>query len=288
MLVGINCQREGKISIVFSLSDCVLISPPRPINKFIYKCDRKFHLDDLIKLYETYENYAVVLISGKRTEFYLYNINQTIFLKGYDIELPNQHKTGGSSAARFGRIRDEKINRYSKKILEFMVNFYVKNGKFDYRGLIIAGPAEIKNLVKEQELFVQFFNKYLLKILTINEITKTSIYQVISKSAEILTSESNEKNLIDKFEEILINPNSTDSIIFGTNEVLSEFKLGHLKEIFISNKYNKKEEILEINNKTKINIIKSTDFTKKYGELVGIKYFVNDYDNNYETDYDNK
>lgn len=236
-----------------------------------------FHLDDLIKLYEIYDNYAIVLISGKRCEFYIYNINETKFLKSVDESLPNQHKTGGQSVQRFQRIRDEKIGWYIKKIIEIMINLYIKDNIFKCKGLIIAGPSQMKDLVTSKDLFIQHFSIYLLKILTIAEITDQSIYQVIQMSSNILISESIQIELIKKFDNLLSDPNQIDLFVFGTNEVLYLFNAGLLKEIYLFDKSIYKELIFKSNLKTKIHIIKSNEFNKKYGDLIGIKYYV---DNN--------
>ena len=240
---------------------------------------------DSIKLYEIHDDYAIVLISGKRTEFYLHNINQTKLLKGIDESLPNQHKTGGQSAQRFGRIRDEKIGWYAKKISELMVHYYVKEGQFIYKGLIIAGPAEMKDLVSNQDLFIQFFRKYLLKNMTIPEITDQSINLVVQLSIDVLTSDVEEKKLIESFQMILSDPNKIDLIIFGTDEVMKAFENGKLQEIYIADIYNNKQTIIKSNVKTKIHIIKTPDFISKYGELLGIKYYLDG--ENYEDDNNN-
>jgi len=278
VLVIILCQGTPIARSIFSTlrqQPIHLFSPPHPIKKFFYRCDRKFYLDDLIKLYETCDNYSIVLISGKRTELYLHNENQTKLLKSLDESLPNKHKTGGQSAPKFGRIRNEKIGWYAKKIIELMVRFYVgSNGKFSHKGLIIAGPAEMKDLVCDQQLFIQYFAKNLLKVLTISEITEQSINYVIRLASDVLTTESSsQKEIIDYFEQkILTNPNLIDLIVFGTEEVMKAFDSGQLKEIFVANKNVNKERILKTDTKTKINLIKSSEFSTKYGELVGIKY----------------
>lgn len=274
-----------KTGLIFStdLKKIYSFSPPYPIKQFYYRCDRKFHLDDLIGLYEIYDNYAIVLVSGKRTELYIHNKNETIFLKSMDEELPNQHKTGGQSAQRFGRIRDEKIGWYIKKIVELMIKFYIKDNIFKYKGLIIAGPAEMKNMVKDNELFQQKFSKYLLKCHTIPEITSQSINQVLDMSSDIFISNQSDTELIDLFEERISknNSNDIDLIVFGNKEIIDEFDAGNLKEIYVYDKSIHKEYIKQNNSKTKINIFKSNIFSKKYGELIGIKYFVNDiFDNN--------
>ena len=258
---------------------CFLFSPPCPIKKFFYKCERKFHLSELIKLYEIHDNYAIVLVSGKRTEFYLHNSNQTKIIKGLDMVLPNQHKNGGFSAARFGRIRDEKIGLYTMKIVELMVKCYVKEGKFEHIGLIIAGPAEMKELIKDEEIFVKYFSKYLLKTITIAEITDQSIHQVIRSTSDVLSTAFGEKDLIDQFDQIINDPKTIDLLVFGNNEVENALNNGCLREIYVSDLYPHKEQLLKTNYKTKIHVISSKEFTSKYGDLVGIMYYI-PYDDN--------
>ncbi|RYX82441.1 hypothetical protein EON73_04300, partial [bacterium] len=161
-------QTSTKVSSIFSTTstDCHIFSPPNPIIKFYYRCDRKFHLDDLIYLYETCDEYAIVLISGKKTMLYSYSNNNTKILKEITTSLPNQHKKGGQSAQRFERIRDEKIGWYIKQILELMTRYYVTNGIFKYNGLIIAGPSQLKDAIKDNDLYLKYFSKYLKKTIT--------------------------------------------------------------------------------------------------------------------------
>lgn len=263
--------RVSWISSVFS--NCYLFSPPHPIKKFYYRCDRKFHLDDLLKLYETHENYAIVLVSGKRTEFYLYNINETKYLKGLDMDLPNQHKTGGQSAPRFGRIRDEKIGLYIKKIIELMIQLYVRDGIFQCQGMVLAGPAEMKDSVKNHDLYIQYFSRHLLKMITVPEIIDNTIYQVIQLSADVLISDTEEKRIIQKFENMLTDKDLIDLLLFGRQETMAAFAQNQLKEMLICEESTLKDYVLKDETKTKIYVIKTKEFTSKYGELVGIKYY---------------
>ena len=263
---------------MFSQDQCLKFSPPQPINKFFYKCDKVFHLDDLLKLYHNYDNYAIVLISGKRVELFLYSETQTKLLKSLDMVLMNQHKTGGQSAQRFGRIRDEKIAWYVTKIVELMINYYTKDNLFTCKGMIMAGPAEMKDMVSCHDLFVQYFSKYLLKTLTISEITNQSIHQVIQLASNVLGSETDEKKIIEEIEQMLMNPDNIDLIVFGNNEVLQMFNDNQLREILVADTYVKKDAIIRENHKTKIHIVKSTAFVAKYGELIGVRYYSSYFD----------
>ncbi|XWV25646.1 mimivirus peptide chain release factor eRF1 [Tupanvirus deep ocean] len=154
-----------------------------------------------------------------------------------------------------------------------MVQYYVKEGKFQCKGLVIAGPAEMKNMVKDEELFIKYFSKFLIKTVTIAEITSRSIYQVINSAADVLTSENCEKEIVSSFEDMITDPKMIELLIFGTNESQEAFDNGELKEIYVYHTYSKKDSILNSDTKTKINIIKSNEFRSKYGDLVGVKYY---------------
>lgn len=256
-------------------SDCMLFSPPHPVKKFYYKCDRKFHLDDLISLYEEHDNNAIVLVSGKRTDFYLHNPIETKFLKSISVTLPNQFKAGGYSAPRFERIRNEKIGVYVKKICELMVSYYVTEGVFNCKKLVIAGPAELKDLVCKEEIFIKYFSTKLAGIFTIGEISDTSIYQVINLTSASMNSESDEHEYISNIESMILDPSKIDFIVFGEEEVLALFHANQLKEIYISNASQYYNDIASSNNKTKIIPVKNITFAKKYGQIVGIRYYSN-------------
>jgi len=259
-------------SPIFS-TNCHIFEPPNPVNKFYYKCDRHFHLDDLLELYNIYDTYAIVLISGKRTDMYVHSSNNTQLIKSLQFELPSQHKTGGSSAARMGRIRDEKINLSIRKTAETMISLYVKDNVFQHIGLILAGPASIKEKIQSEKIFVQHFNKYLLRTITIAEIEDNSIYYVVASIMDISSGLCMSGDVVAKFETMISDPEIIDLIVFGTSDVLDEYNAGNLAELFIDKDM---LDIITINPKTIVQVIQNSEFINKYGSLVGIKYFAVD------------
>ena len=257
-------------------STCHAFIPPNPVNRSIYKCDKVFHLDHLLDLYKTYDTYAIVLVSGKRSDFYLYSKNNTVFVQSIKSDLPNQHKTGGSSAPRFGRIRDEKICLHMRRICESMVRIFCSDGKFNHIGLYVAGPAELKDRIQTEDLFESYFKKYLVQTLTIGEITDQTIgliAKMIGQVTEINTV-SKTGDIIASFEAMIANPETFDLIVFGIQNVLDELDTGSIAEVFIVN--DTIGDLLPENFKGVINIIGSKSFEEKYGSIVGIKYFASE------------
>lgn len=252
-----------------------MFNPPNPIKKSYYRCDRKFHLNDLIYLYEDCLEYAIVLISGKKTMFYLHSDNNTKLLKQITTTLPNSHKTGGQSAQRFERVRNEKIGWYIKKIVELMTIYYVSEGLFKYKSLIIAGPAQLKITITDNEVFKKYFSIHLSETLTIPEIDENTINQVITQCSNTLLSQNNDLQLINDFEQLINNPNKIDLLIFGSNNVIEHLNSGLLKDVYVYFESSYKQKIISLNSKTTIKIFKQSKFLSKYGEIIGVKYFSN-------------
>lgn len=244
---------------------------------FYYRCDKVFHLDELIKLYEKHDYYAIVLVSGKIVELYIHSNVNTKLIRKIEMSLPNQHKTGGQSAQRFERIRNEKIGWFIKKIMECMINSFVDHGQFKYKGLIVAGPGELKNTISDNDLFIKYFAKHLLKILTISEIKSQTINDVIGKSIDVF--EHQDLDIFRKLEKQILDPNGTDLIVFG-DEAHTLFIDGKLKELYVSGNYDQIDLILHTKNKTQIFQMKQKVFESKYGMLVGVKYYADRFDEN--------
>jgi peptide subunit release factor 1 (eRF1) len=252
-------------------SECHVFEPPNKVNKFYYKCDKVFHLEDLLKLYVEHDTYAIVLISGKRTDIYSYSQNSTKFIKSIKVELPNQHKTGGSSAPRMGRIRDEKIGMYIKTASELLFKQLVKENIFQHLGLFVAGPGELKNQLQQDHLFVQHFQKHLLQVVTISEITERSVYDVIDVVSGSLYGDKVNTQILENFESLLLDDYKMNLLVFGIKEIFEQSD--ELEEIFID------EDSLHlldgiILGKVKVTIMHDTTFVKKYGAMVGIRYYV--------------
>jgi peptide subunit release factor 1 (eRF1) len=203
---------------------------------------------------------------------YVHSSNNTQLIKSLQFELPSQHKTGGSSAARMSRTRDEKINLCIRKIAEMMMSLFVRNNIFQHIGLIIAGPSTIKEKIQSEKIFLQHFSKYLLRTITIAEIEDTSIYHVLSHISDISTGLCDSDNIVLKFETMILDPEIIDLIIFGESNVLDEYNAGNLAELFIDKNI---FGIINVSNpKTIVHVIQNSEFINKYGSLVGIKYFV--------------
>jgi peptide chain release factor subunit 1 len=259
------------VNRVFSTGQLYIVNPPNPIKHFFYRCDRKFYIDEILSLYSKLDTFAVMLISGKQVKFYSWNENETKLLKSYTEDLPNQHKTGGQSAQRFERIRDERILWYCRKAIEYIQLLFTKQGVFQFKGLIIGGPAGIKEKIIKDDSFIWTTN--LCKVITTTEISETTISFVINNSLDVINGNKRERNEIDKLLEMINKTDQIDLIVFGKEKVIELFKKGELSKIYVSVESDLKKIVQSIESKTIIVLIKDTIFYKNYGDCVGIKYY---------------
>ncbi|WUR03443.1 eukaryotic peptide chain release factor subunit 1 (ETF1) [Vairimorpha necatrix] len=130
-------NKEKKISIG--------IEPIKPVNTSLYMCDSKFHVDDLLALFEDEFKFGVVVIDGQTTLFATLQGNVKTILQQIHVELPKKHGRGGQSSVRFARLRVEKRFAYIKKVSEIITNLYLTNNVSNVEGLILAGQSDLKN-----------------------------------------------------------------------------------------------------------------------------------------------
>lgn len=254
---------------------CNVFIPTKPIKRSVYKCDKIFHVDYALELCETFDSYVVAFISGKISEFYLWSPNEIRFIKRIKVDLPNQHKTGGSSAARFGRIRDEKLLAYTKHLVDQLIQLFVPEGKFVHKGLFIAGSGEFKDRIQSEDKFKTFLSKHLIQTLTIPEISDQVIHETFTMIESILVADeiSATDNLIKCLEEDFCNPSRMDLYVFG-EEVWEYLSTGQLDMIYVCSEC--LESLAElITDKIVVNVMDNS-FRIKYGELVGRKYYALD------------
>ena len=159
---------------ILKSNGALLLIPPKKLTKAYYRCDNKFHLDDILEMFIDDNKYGIMLISGEETRYYL--VNQTgshcqyTLLKKLETNLPNKHKTGGQSAVRFERNRDIAINHYVTKIVQDAIEIYTTNNhtEIKIKKLILAGYGGLQDTIKNNVDFNVYFSKYLFDSIPIN------------------------------------------------------------------------------------------------------------------------
>jgi len=181
-----------------------IIEPPKPINHSVYRCDSRFHTEELREqLCSNDPKIGFVIMDGHSASFHVLvgNTKETIWKT--DVDLPKKHGRGGQSQNRFARIRDEKRGWYVSKVAEAFLHFFTQAGQLNVSYLIFAGCANFKN-----DLAKKFDSKINDKILGFFDIQyggEAGFYEAIEVSAGVLKNSRllREQNILSKFFDLI-------------------------------------------------------------------------------------
>lgn len=193
-----------------------IIEPDIPIQKSDYQCGKQFYPEQIIQLYNCYEDYGIVFVSGETTSYYL--VNNHVIREIYSIEIQRQknHRMGGQSSGRFMRIRENQIHEYIKLIVEKLNQIYKTR---NVREIIICGNSDIKNEIPNSEFLEQEIKRKIRKnVLIITAPTHQNLINLVSD-----TSQRNNKCLHKIFEQIFdqFSRGETDFLIYGSDDILT-------------------------------------------------------------------
>ena len=254
--------------------------------QFYYRCDSRFHLDTLSRLYEECAEWiGIVLASGNEARFYRVSANavEITLLERMQVTLPKRQGRGGQSKLRFERLTEEKRDVYVKRLAESVVKWYTDKGVATARALVLAGPGEIKQKLRQQPLVQQYFGKTKnddsLSVINTAEISDQTISIVLRSCTDLLmrTVSSEERKAVEAFEDIMLN--DADQLVFGREEVLAQLGVngGGLRTLLVA----KADDTVDVANvldllahHPKTTLCRTgSEFVEKYGVYAGVKWF---------------
>ena len=215
------------------------IEPPQPLNTRIYRCDQRFQLDILKTMLDHKETFGLIVMDRREATLGL--------LKGTSIEpifnltsgVPGKFKSGGQSAARFSRIRDDMAKEFYRRVSDVCNKEFL--GKKELKGILVGGPGNTK------DAFVNELNEELKrKVLVTHDLTYTNesgLHDLVDKSQEVISEQAivKEKKIMKRFFEMLAKDSSR--IAYGMKEVERALTMGAVEVLLLSE--NLDESIIE-------------------------------------------
>ena len=194
------------------------IEPFKPIGRYWYRCDNKFHVDILEDLLLDDREYGFILICGECTLFGKVQGNTKTIITKLTVDLPKKHKKGGQSSMRFCRIRMEKRDAYLKKVCELTTQVFITNNMPNISGIFVAGIAEFKNQLVILDTFDNRLKPLIIKVIDISYCGEQGFSQAIEFVKPDLGNIGliREKSIIDEF--FMEIKNDTGKTVYGENE----------------------------------------------------------------------
>ena len=86
-----------------------VITPPEPIQVYLYRCDSRFHTEYLEEILREKETYGIIVIDASVTTYATLNGKRLDIIQEITSGVPGKFRAGGQSARRFERQREAKI-----------------------------------------------------------------------------------------------------------------------------------------------------------------------------------
>ncbi|EFJ23040.1 hypothetical protein SELMODRAFT_416122 [Selaginella moellendorffii] len=184
----------------------VSFEPAKPLSRFAYLCDKRFHTELLDFLLEESET---------------------------NVDLPKKHGRGGQSALRFDRLRTGCRHNYLVQASEAAVKHFIdpSSSQANVAGLILAGSADLKTEL--EPLLDPRLRAKVLKVVTISHGGERGFNQAIELSEDVLASVKfvQEKKLLGEFfEEVGVCSNKHVS---GIRDTLQALEMGAVKSLIV-------------------------------------------------------
>src|SRR3989344_5254249 len=220
-------DNESKVDIeVFS------IEPPFPITTRLYRCDQTFVLDELEKQLESNTVYGLVVMDKREATVGLLKGSYIEKLHNLTSGVPGKYKTGGQSAARFSRLREQAAKEFYIRIAE-VVNQEFLNKK-EIKGIILGGPGPTKNEFLDGPFINNEVKKKIIGVKDITYTDESGLEELVEKSSDLLSKESitSEKEILNKFFSML--STNAKMVVYGLKDVEKALEYGAVNTLIIS------------------------------------------------------
>ena len=209
-----------------------VLTPPEPVNIYLYRCDSRFHTEHLQELLKERETYGIIVLDSSAAAFATLQGRRLKVIREITSGIPGKHRAGGQSAARFQRLREAKVLSYYKRVGKHANNIFLEVP--DLRGIILGGPGPIKqDFEKGDHLHYTLKSKIIFTVDT-SYVGEQGVEEVVERAPEILRHVRyvEEKRIVQEF--LYEIGHDTGLATYGENEVRRSLEMGLVKTLLLS------------------------------------------------------
>lgn len=238
------------------------------VTKTIYRCDFKFHIDDIIAMYDEYENHGVLYTDGEKCVWFKFQNNTCTKMKEIKFKLQNQFKSGGYSANRLARNRDIQRTHHITEIGEKTIEIFMK---INPKSVIFCGPGSFKIEVMTSKNINSYYEKTQKTILKSLTLCDDDFNKMCDSIKDMINTIDNDNDEFYKIQGMIIM--ADDRLIFGEDDIINGLHNQIISTVYLHDDYFLDIENLMIEcKKVKFKRISNATILD-YGGIIGIKYF---------------
>lgn len=209
-----------------------VITPPKPINIYLYRCDPKFHTEYLEEQLREEEAYGILVIDTAETTIATLEGNRLQIVREETSGIPGKHRAGGQSARRFERLREANILAYFKRVGQHANTTFMAIPNL--KGLIIGGPGPTKYDFEKGDFLNYMLKQKILDTVDTAYTSDQGVEEVVERAPEILKKVRyvEEKKIMQDF--LYQIGHDTGLASYGMEEVKRALQAGTVQTLLLS------------------------------------------------------
>jgi peptide chain release factor subunit 1 len=248
-----------------------VIEPPQPLTVKVYRCDQTFLLEPLMEMMDSDQVYGLIVLDNKTAAIGLLKGKYLSIENEMESLVPGKYKTGGQSAARFSRVRENLKKDWYGRVEESARQIF--EDQKHLKGIIVGGPGPAKDDFVEQ-LHTDMKN-LLMGTLNIGYSDSYGLKVLVDEAGQLLEKAevAKEKKLLKRFFNLL---STKEGIVtYGIEKTKKALENGVCDILLLSEKLDEKviKELKEIaeNFSTKVELISNeTEEGKQFKQIGGV------------------
>jgi peptide chain release factor subunit 1 len=223
-----------------------VITPPEPINIYLYRCDPKFHTEYLEEQLREKETYGIMTIDSSATTYATLEGNRLQIVREETSGVPGKHRAGGQSARRFERLREANLLSYFKRVGGHANEIFLSIPTL--KGLIIGGPGPTKYDFEKGDFLNYMLKEKILDTVDTAYTDEQGVEEVVERAPEILKRVRyvEEKKIVQRF--LYEIGHDTGLVTYGEREVKKALEAGAVDTLLLSEVLNIVRVTVKCNN----------------------------------------
>ena len=205
------------------------IEPPLAITSFHYRCDSTFILEPLLDMVAPQEAVGLVVIDQKECTIGILSGKRITKLYHAESNVPRKHHMGGASQARMGRLHEQAIESWFKRMGE-----HVDECLRGVSVILLAGPGYTKvDFCKGGYLHYQVQAKVHPEYLDVGSTDESGLTEMVTRAASILkeTASAQEQQLITHLFTLIA---TNGRVTYGKTTTIEALKEGRIDTLILS------------------------------------------------------
>jgi peptide chain release factor subunit 1 len=161
-----------------------IISPPEPIQIYLYRCDARFHTEHLQEFLKEKETYGIIVLDASHASFATVRGKRLDVVKQITSGIPGKFKAGGQSARRFDRQREAKMQEYFTRIGEHANEIFLPIDNLN--SILLGGPGPTKDDFEKGNYLHYTLNDKIVATIDTSYTDEQGVSEVVEGSQDIL------------------------------------------------------------------------------------------------------